>query len=1130
MKAKIAGIVFFLLIIFSGLIAPKIVLATTFNLSGKISDSSGNGIPNAIIAVIDTTTNNSVANTTSDASGNYTVSVNGGTYNIQVNPPANSNFISAIAPSRSISSDTIVNFILTPSGVVTLSGHILGPLGNPLPNQVVGMGFSGHPISTTTDANGYYALQTTPGTQFLDFYSQSANDLSLSVPQNYLIESTSASYSITQNTVLDVTIPAKKITVHVQDASNNPVSNITIGASQINTNSTNLTIPGVSTAMQGGSSYNSSSGPKTDTSGNATLWLIPGNYNLFATPPSGSNFSLTQVPNMSITGDTQQTITLIQSVTLSGHIHDPLGNPLPDQTIQVGFSGNTITKTTDANGFYSIQTTPGTQFLEFFATNPLSLNAPQHYLLDSGGPVYSITQNTVLDVTIPAKKVTVHVQDFANNPVSNVIINANQLGNTNINLPGVPNVMIGSSSYGSYGTGPATDSSGNVTLWLIAGNYTFTAKPSSGSNFSQTQLTNISITGDTQQTITLIQPVTLSGHIYGPLGNPLPNQTVGMGFSGHPITATTDVNGYYSLQTTPGNNFLNFYPVTTNSFSLNAPQYYLIQTQAASYSITQNTVLDVTIPAKKITVHVQDASNNPVSNVVIGTSENGNTGVNLPGLPSGLLTASSSYGNRGLGPATDASGNVTLWLIPGNYNLFATPPSGSIYAQFILYNISITNDQTEIISLQFVHAAPVTTAILTTRLSDETYSDPTTVSLSAVASSGFTVTNTYYTVDGGAKQIYTTPFTVSGSGSHMITYWSIDSLGVSETPNTKSFSIDDPPKISSIPGATINEGSTYTATGSFTDTDSSSWTGTVDYGDGQGTQPLTINPDKTFTLSHQYLDNKPNNAPYTVTVNITDNQGAGSTVTTSVVVLNVTPSVGSITVQSNPVIQGSPFSVNSVIFSDPGVLDTHTAIWNWGDGTTSPGTVVETNGSGYVSATDHVYSAVGTYQITLTVTDNDGAPGTSVFQYAVVYQPSRSGLFSGHSIFASPNGADLQNPNVTGNVHFAVDIKYANNSNVPTGKVSMDFSSGKISLIATSFRYLVINGTQAILTGSGTVNGTSGYSFLVSGIDGTQTGTGYIRFQIIDPAGNVIYDTQTGAAVNAAPTTAVTGGMIVVHN
>jgi hypothetical protein len=61
-------------------------------------------------------------------------------------------------------------------------------------------------------------------------------------------------------------------------------------------------------------------------------------------------------------------------------------------------------------------------------------------------------------------------------------------------------------------------------------------------------------------------------------------------------------------------------------------------------------------------------------------------------------------------------------------------------------------------------------------------------------------------------------------------------------------------------------------TGSFTDPGVETWTATVDYGDGSGARPLTLGPDNTFTLSHDYAEG----GNYTVTVDVFDGIDHGS--------------------------------------------------------------------------------------------------------------------------------------------------------------------------------------------------------------------------------------------------------------
>ncbi len=304
------------------------------------------------------------------------------------------------------------------------------------------------------------------------------------------------------------------------------------------------------------------------------------------------------------------------------------------------------------------------------------------------------------------------------------------------------------------------------------------------------------------------------------------------------------------------------------------------------------------------------------------------------------------------------------------------------------------------------------------------FTDPDSTSWTATVNYG----------DGSGTQPLTlsgTSFTLShlytNSGTYYVAVNIKDNQGATEEV-TAVVTVNTPPIINALNNITINEGDTYTASGSFTDPDSTSWTATVDYGDGGGTQPLPLNSDKTFSLSHLYKDNQTNNAPYTVTVKIMDNQGLTGTGTATVTVNNVAPTPGAITV-SNPVVQVNNSITASANFTDPGVLDTHNnsgTYWNWGDGNTTTGTVTEPNGTTPGSVSNaHTYSATGVYTITLTVTDKDGGVGTSTpFQYVAVYDSSTS--FAGGRSFDNPSSAS---PNTAGKVSFGISAKY-NNSNI----------------------------------------------------------------------------------------------------
>jgi len=338
------------------------------------------------------------------------------------------------------------------------------------------------------------------------------------------------------------------------------------------------------------------------------------------------------------------------------------------------------------------------------------------------------------------------------------------------------------------------------------------------------------------------------------------------------------------------------------------------------------------------------------------------------------------------------------------------------------------------------------------------------------------------------------------------------------------------PVVDAGPDATINEGDIFSSSGSFTDPGADTWTATVDYGDGTGVSPLTLNPDKTFSLSHIYVDDDEDDQ-YTVTVAVTDDDGGVDSDTVQVTVNNVAPIVGPLTITPTLVKVGDPITATGT-FTDPGTLDTHTAAWDWGDGTTSVGTVTESGGSGSVSGS-HAYTSTGVYTVTLTVTDDDGGSDTAIFEYVVVYDPS-AGFVTGGGWINSPAGAYTAGPTLEGKATFGFVSKYQKGTTVPTGNTEFIFHVAGLKFKSTSYEWLVIAGARAQYKGSGTINGAGDYGFMLTAIDGQINGGGgtdKFRIKIWDrTTDTVIYDNQVGETDDYAnPTTAIAGGSIVIH-
>jgi hypothetical protein len=331
------------------------------------------------------------------------------------------------------------------------------------------------------------------------------------------------------------------------------------------------------------------------------------------------------------------------------------------------------------------------------------------------------------------------------------------------------------------------------------------------------------------------------------------------------------------------------------------------------------------------------------------------------------------------------------------------------------------------------------------------------------------------------------------------------------------------PVIEITPLGIHSEGTALSGVGSFADPDSTSWTATVNYGDGSGAQPLVAQADKTFTLSHIYADD----GTYTITVDVVDDNGAVGTAAAAVSIANAAPVISSFTGPMDPRQVGTSLSVEFP-FTDAGALDSHTYEIAWGDGMTTVGTP-----SGRAGTSSHIYSIAGVYTPVLTVTDDDGGSTSSSLEaYLVVYDPD-GGFVTGGGWITSPPGAYASDPNLTGKATFGFVSKYQHGAQVPTGNTEFQFRTADFNFRSASYEWLVVAGTKAKYKGSGTINGTGDYAFMISAIDGQVSGgVGIDKFRIkiwSKTSGGVIYDNQMGAAEGDDPTTSLGGGSIVVH-
>jgi slime mold repeat-containing protein len=245
-------------------------------------------------------------------------------------------------------------------------------------------------------------------------------------------------------------------------------------------------------------------------------------------------------------------------------------------------------------------------------------------------------------------------------------------------------------------------------------------------------------------------------------------------------------------------------------------------------------------------------------------------------------------------------------------------------------------------------------------------------------------------------------------------------------------------------------------------------------------------------------------------------------------------------VAANPAVPMALGSGNVTLvasFTDtPGQIRSCSIDWNDGSAPDSGVVLEPTDLSPGTCTGSHLFTAVGVYTVTLSISDGcDGATSSAVYRYVVVYDPS-AGYVTGGGWINSPPGAYTPNPLLTGKASFGFVARYLKgNSKVPVGVTEFHFSVANFNFQSDAYEWLVISGAKARFKGTGTVNGTGNYTFELTAWDGEEQGGGNVdrfRISIADLArGNmVVYDNQVGAPGGADPTTTLGGGSIVIHN
>ena len=185
--------------------------------------------------------------------------------------------------------------------------------------------------------------------------------------------------------------------------------------------------------------------------------------------------------------------------------------------------------------------------------------------------------------------------------------------------------------------------------------------------------------------------------------------------------------------------------------------------------------------------------------------------------------------------------------------------------------------------------------------------------------------------------------------------------------------------------------------------------------------------------------------------------------------------------------------------------------WSFGDNTTGAGVSVS-----------HTYTAVGIFEVNLTVTDDIGVQSSDTTM-VVVYDPD-AGSATGGGWFWSARGNLKRDLESEGKATFGFVVKYKQET--AAGNLEFQYHVGDINLKSSEITWLVVNGTNAQFQGEGTINGEGLYTFRMLAKDGDKAGGQPDEFTIRIWQGTDTEADPVYQAINAQ----LGGGNIIIHH
>jgi len=217
------------------------------------------------------------------------------------------------------------------------------------------------------------------------------------------------------------------------------------------------------------------------------------------------------------------------------------------------------------------------------------------------------------------------------------------------------------------------------------------------------------------------------------------------------------------------------------------------------------------------------------------------------------------------------------------------------------------------------------------------------------------------------------------------------------------------------------------------------------------------------------------------------------------------PEIVSLEPLGDPVIEVNETVIFQAELAEIGPGESFTAVWDWGDGTTTTQLVVTP-----VFTDPQVFLSSGVFTVNLLVSNSAGDSDSQSYEYVVVTDPGSGAFLTGTGEIDSQEGAYYPDPTVSGPAKFGFYARQDTQTSTTECKIQFNLPAAALDFQSQVCAWLVISGDRAYLFGHGTINGQGNYAVYLTAVDGgnTLTQNDRLRIKIWNTAGGseTIYD------------------------